>query len=1139
MIKLFFNKVKARLENDGPYRKLRSFVENRSLPAFVRGAERGFLPFLIGALHEDLPNSALVLVPDEREAEDLFSDLSLLLGERALHFPAWQNIPYADVPSQEAVFQERAKSLSLLLGGEKRVVVASLRAALGLLPPKEYFERTVVAIEPGRRLRLPEFETTLAALGFNRVPRVSLPGEFAVRGEVVDVFAPQEPKPWRVLLDFDLIGVIKEFDPITQLSEKPRDRVVIPPVHEYAITPISARAFLANAAAAGIGEDAARDLLDRFRDAPEEIGLEYYIPLLFPGAVTLAEYLPPDGLIILVDEERLEARAETVWREYRHEHRLALQERKPVFQPERLIADYEAAWARRAASLRFGLRRENETAPAARSVSFVCDPPRSYFGNIEYFEEEIDALTRSGYEVTLFADYEAQAVRLRHILKGRPVEVLPYRLAFGFGLPDLKIVVIVENEIFRRKKRLARALRGVETEKIDSFIDLEPGDYVVHLRHGIGCFLGIERVKSSSFEKDYIKIEYADKELLFLPTEQVNLIERYVAPGGRRPHLDKIGGRSWSHRKEKVKKSVAELAERLLALYSVRKRAPGFAFPKDTEWQEQFEAGFPYEETPDQLTCINDVKADMEKPFPMDRLVCGDVGYGKTEVALRASFKAVMGGKQVAILAPTTILAEQHFNTFTERLERFPVKVKMLSRFVHRREQKKVLKEIERHEADIVIGTHRIVQKDVHFKNLGLLVVDEEQRFGVRHKERLKELKATVDCLTLSATPIPRTLYMSLMKIRDMSLLNTPPRNRLPIETFVEEWSKPIIERAVRREIERGGQVFFLHNRIESIGEVHALLASLFPELRIAVAHGKMESDELEDIMRDFIHRGYQVLLSTAIIENGIDIPTVNTIVIDRADVFGISQLYQLRGRVGRSDVPAFAYLLYPKRKALSERAMKRLKIISDFTDLGSGFKIALKDLEMRGAGNLLGPEQHGDILAVGFEMYMKLLQEAVNKSEEVEGAGERYRGDEVFIELEYSGFIPDAYIAEPMEKMETYKQIAGITTEEELETVRARIEDRFGPMPAELESIFSIAELRILCNKLAISSLSERQDTVRVEFSKISRISADKVVRLIRESGRAVFLKNSAPQCLFIKTGKIGLQEKTSFLRDKLHMLL
>ncbi|RPJ08588.1 MAG: DEAD/DEAH box helicase, partial [Spirochaetaceae bacterium] len=515
---------------------------------------------------------------------------------------------------------------------------------------------------------------------------------------------------------------------------------------------------------------------------------------------------------------------------------------------------------------------------------------------------------------------------------------------------------------------------------------------------------------------------------------------------------------------------------------------------------------------------------------------CGDVGYGKTEIALRAAFKAVMSGKQAALLAPTTILVEQHFETFEERFEGFPVKIAMLSRFVSAREQKKVVQGLADHSVDIVIGTHRLLQKDVAFKDLGLLVVDEEQRFGVKHKERIKELKATVDCLTLTATPIPRTLYMSLVKIRDMSQLSTPPQNRLPIETFVTEFNEDIIKKAISHEIERGGQVFFLHNRIESIHIPASLLSRLFPHLRIAVAHGKLTGDELEVIMHDFIHGNYHILISTAIIENGIDIPNVNTIIIDRADLFGISQLYQLRGRVGRSDLPAFAYLLYPESHALTEKAAKRLKIISDHTELGSGFKIAMKDLEMRGAGNILGAQQHGDILAVGFEMYVKLLNEKVR---ELEGKVDEDRMDELYLELEYSGFMPDSYITEPLEKMETYKQIASITTPEDFDRVYTGIEDRFGPMPEELSSILSIAEIRILCKKLGIKSLREKQGQARIEFLRVSQISADKVMRLIRESGGKVFLNSHEPACIFLKTGSIGLKEKSVFIKEKLSGLL
>ncbi|RKX84781.1 MAG: transcription-repair coupling factor, partial [Spirochaetes bacterium] len=625
------------------------------------------------------------------------------------------------------------------------------------------------------------------------------------------------------------------------------------------------------------------------------------------------------------------------------------------------------------------------------------------------------------------------------------------------------------------------------------------------------------------------------KEIIFIPVEQVNLIQRYIVQDDSRPRLDKIGGKSWENRKEKVRKSVEELARRLVKLYSERRRTSGFAFPADTDWQNEFEAGFPYQETEDQLKCIEDVKKDMEKPVPMDRLICGDVGYGKTEIALRAAFKAVMGGKQVALLAPTTILAEQHFETFSERFRRFPVKIGMLSRFRSRKEQQQTIRGLQSGEIDIVIGTHRLVQQDVKFKNIGLLIIDEEQQFGVKHKEIIKEIKTSVDCLTLTATPIPRTLHMSLMKIRDMSILNTPPQNRRPIETVVAEFNEQLIKEAIEREIQRDGQVFYLHNRIKTIVHVYHFLSRLCPDLTIDISHGQMAEDDLEEVMHRFIRGDSHILLATSIIENGLDIPNVNTIIIDRADIFGIAQLYQLRGRVGRSDMPAYAYLLYPKGKVLSELAMKRLKIISDFTELGSGFKIALKDLEIRGAGNLLGREQHGDILEVGLDMYIKLLEEAIGELE----AEHKEQPPELYLELEYTGFIPDKYIPQPVEKMEVYKKIAAISSYEELDAVYSEIQDRFGPVPNEVESLFSIAEIRIACKKLYISSLKEKNGAARIEFSKLSKVSLDKVTRVIKESGKSVFLNPKEPNCIFLKTGNIDVKDKSDFIKDKLSMLL
>ena len=614
------------------------------------------------------------------------------------------------------------------------------------------------------------------------------------------------------------------------------------------------------------------------------------------------------------------------------------------------------------------------------------------------------------------------------------------------------------------------------------------------------------------------------------------MVQRYVGNAGNAPHLDTLGSKAWENRKNKVKQAVEDLAGKLIDLYSRRKAAHGFPFPKDTEWQTMFEAAFPYEDTDDQITVTEEIKKDMESASPMDRLVCGDVGYGKTEIAMRAAFKAVMGGRQVAFLAPTTILAEQHYETCIERFKNFPVRIAQMSRFVPPKEQKETLKKLKDGQIDILIGTHRIIQKDVVFKNLGLMIIDEEQRFGVKDKEKLKVLRNNIDSLALSATPIPRTLHMSLLKIRDMSLLTTPPKNRQPIETVVDGFTDERVASAIRKEAERGGQIFYLHNRVESLEETRIKLERLVPEMLIETAHGKMTADELDDIFRRFKLGGFNVLVSTTIIENGIDIPNVNTIIIDRADMYGVSQLYQLRGRVGRSDRKAYAYLLYPENKVLSEDAMKRLQVISDFTELGSGFKIAMKDMEIRGAGNLLGRDQAGNVYSVGFDMYVRLLNDAVNRLI----MQEEYKAEnEVLLELEYTGFIPDSYVHNPQTKMEIYKKIAAVQTQDELDGIFIEVSDRFGPLPDEVNSLMSLASIRILCRRLNISSIKEKSGVAAVLFEKVSDISIDKVLRLIKESSGSVKLDSAKPNCIFLNTGNITLKEKSEFIREKLERIV
>jgi transcription-repair coupling factor (superfamily II helicase) len=1163
MISLFINRISTQLAQFPPFQDLVRRYRQGPYPVAVEGLQGGILSLVVDRLAREGAGSLLIVVPTEREAENLVGDLGLFADGSAdgpadgstpmrppappvVQFPWWGVLPYGNGQPLPAVFGERARLLARLLSGERLVVVASLRAALGHLPDPDHLRRHTLSLREGDALDLTAVGRSLDALGYLRVPRVSLKGEYALRGEVVDVFPFGEEEAIRLVLDFDTLAEIRRFDPISQASTGRLPAIALSPGREVVLsgeTLATLRARLGELTPdPGAAEEAVEALLRR-RDG----GVELYFPLCFPRSWSLLDYMGGESGLCLVDLEQLEGSFVALRKEYLELYRQARSRGRLVPGPRQILLDFPALVERHPRqvllhSLKGGTPGRRSLAAGAATgdgadgrIRIASEPPRSFFGNIAFLREELENLLTVGYRITIFAEYEHQAERIRQMLKDLPVEVLPHGISSGFSVPGLKIMVIEESEIFGRKKRIPRSVGRVKSQAIDTFVELTAGDYVVHVNYGIGIFRGIERILAAGHERDYIHLEYAEGEKVYIPIEQVNLIQRYIGQEEGVLRLDRIGGKSWENKKNRVKRSVEDLAQRLVRLYSRRRAAHGFAFPPDTDWQAEFEAGFPYQETEDQLRAIEEVKLDMESPVPMDRLVVGDVGYGKTEVALRAAFKAVTGGKQVAVLAPTTILVEQHYETFQERFRRFPVRIDMLSRFRSRAGQKRVIQAAREGAADIVIGTHRLLQKDVAFKNLGLLVVDEEQRFGVGHKERLKELKTTVDCLTMTATPIPRTLHMSLMKIRDMSTINTPPQNRLPIETFIEEFNEEVIAEAVRREVARGGQVFYLHNRVQTIPYIHGFLTRLLPGITIDVAHGQMDEEDLEDVMHRFVHGGFQVLLSTTIIENGLDIPNVNTIVIDRADTFGIAQLYQLRGRVGRSDRPAYAYLMVPEDRVLSELPMKRLKIISDFTELGSGFKIALKDLEIRGAGNLLGREQHGDILAVGYDMYIRLLDEAIAglHEEKPEEAPEPY------LELEYSGFIPDSYIQEPMEKMAVYKKISSITIPQELDRVQQEVEDRFGPPPDEVQSIFSIAEIRIICRRLFISSLKERKGVVTVEFSRLSNLSVERVLQLIRESGERVFLDPARPNCLLIRTGRIGLKDKAVFLSERLSRLL
>ena len=1163
----------------------------------------------------------MIVTPTQKDADEFESDLQTIIGDSAeiVKIPWWDMLPYRAAGKGASVFGRRAGGLSKLadhsvssVGNQKqRVFIVSQRAFLTPVPPPSYIRKLTHTIRRGQTLNLTDFSDKLSSLGYIRVPKVGVRGEFSVRGEVIDVFMPCEEHPSRIVFDFDEVSQIKFFDPETQSSLESTESLLVYPMKEVVWTDeltsvleeklndIEKSGIINNfaeydknrrTAGTGLsgtekseGKDSKNDntieeknqisdiqsnqeihlsLTDKAKSEKDRIlgelyvnketeGEEFFYGILWDRLYSLTDYIKDSTVIFCIDFDRLANGQKVLLTEFNNAFRKARQT-LPVLTPRYMLLDFStlienhpmSVKIRSLSSMEMLSDKEVSQDESSGVIEFHSEAALSFLGNISYLKEELRGRQEDGWNISIFADNPNQALRISEVVKEfkepenpdlKPLQVFPSPLTEGFAIPSEKILVIQENEIFGRKKAAPKSMRKTKSKPIETFVDLTPGDFIVHVNYGIGLFKGIERIKAMGTERDYIKLEYAGEEYVFVPIEQVNLVQRYIGGDNEHVSVDKIGSKSWNSRKAKVQQKVQEIAEKLIDLYSKRQASRGFPFPKDTEWQAAFEAAFPYEDTPDQFSTTQEIKADMEKPVPMDRLVCGDVGYGKTEIAMRSAFKAVMGGKQVAFLAPTTILAEQHFENCTERFRNFPVRIAQLSRFVPPAEQKKIIAQLKEGKIDILVGTHRILQKDIIYKDLGLMIIDEEQRFGVKDKEKLKEMKTNIDCLALSATPIPRTLHMSLLKIRDMSLLTTPPQNRQPIETTIDSYSEEKVAEAIRREVDRGGQVFFLHNRVETLMEVKSKLERIVPEMLIDVAHGQMTSDELDDIFRRFKMGGFHILVATTIIENGIDIPNVNTIIIDRADMFGVSQLYQLRGRVGRSDRKAYAYLFYPENKALSEVAMKRLQVISDFTELGSGFRIAMKDMEIRGAGNLLGRDQSGEVCAVGFEMYLNLLNSAIERLQ----SSNWQAPNEVLLELDYSGFIPDSYIPDAQTKMEMYKKIANIKSSDELEAVHEEMFDRFGPVPEEVNSLLGMANIRILCAKLGIQSLIERNKNVTAEFADISKISFDKLTGLIKLFPKSVRPNPSNPNHIVMKTESVDLKTKCEFIKDKLERLL
>lgn len=1106
------------LATDPDFQSVLAGLRGSMREQLVAGLSGSARQVMIAATVRELGRPVLVVTHNMFAAQKMAEDLQeCLTAEEVLLYPANELIAAETAISSPETSARRMDVLLQLAEGFRGVIVVPFSGVRRFQPSKDTMASAFVTLKAGETLSMDEFLKRMIGLGYERVDRVEQKGHLSVRGGIADFFPLTSASAVRVEWFDDEIDSIRTFDPADQRSIEKLDSYTVRPCREI----IADERRFANAA------QHAFELLERQlekmadRQAKERLKTEItreiddlrqnmyfseiykYISLLYPERQTLFDYMPKDTLLIMDEPNRLAETArqlerdETEW----STHLLSQGKSLPGF--TLAVPAEQALYPRTFQTVYLSLfvRQIPHTQPQ-NIVNFVCRSMQSFHGQMNLLKAEMERWRKSGAHIVMLAGSAERAERMRRVLDDYQIEtpeIVEGNLQSGFEMPSVKLVVITEGEMFTQKQRKARRVdrRMDNAERIKSYTELKVGDYVVHQNHGIGKYMGIGTLEVGGIHKDYLHVIYAGGDKLSIPVEQFDLIQKYVGSDEKEPKVSKLGGAEWNRVKSKVRSSVKDIADDLIKLYADRQATSGYGFSEDTPYQQEFEAMFPYDETTDQLRAIEEIKADMRKPRPMDRLLCGDVGYGKTEVAIRAAFKAAIEGKQVAVLVPTTILAQQHYETFRERFSGYPFNIKVLSRFRTRKEQTETIKGVKAGTVDVLIGTHRLLSQDVVFKDLGLLIVDEEQRFGVSHKEKLKRLKTSVDVLTLTATPIPRTLHMSMLGVRDLSVIETPPENRFPVQTYVVEYSPTLVREAIEREMARDGQVYFLFNRVQGIYQMAEQISALVPDAKIAVAHGQMSEQELERTILDFLDGEYDVLVSTSIIETGVDIPNVNTLIVHDADKMGLSQLYQLRGRVGRSNRIAYAYFAYQRDKVLNEVAEKRLQSIKEFTELGSGFKIAMRDLSIRGAGNLLGAEQHGFIASVGFDLYSQMLAEEVN-ARKAEWHGEQAPPPppvNTQLDLGVDAYVPPEYIYDSIQKIEIYKKVAAAASADDVSDLLDELVDRFGEPPKPVLSLLSVARIKALARIYGIESIVNRNDdlTIKFEERRASELDAKK----------------------------------------------
>lgn len=1022
----------------------------------------------------------LILAEDERRAREIYEDYRFY-DRKVYSYPAKDLLFFQADIHGNLLIRQRMKVIKALLEEKELTVVTSIDGCMDFLESLEKIKVQLIHYESDSTVDTEQLKNQLVALGYERVGQVEMPGQFSVRGGIVDIYCLTEENPWRIELWGDEIDSIRSFDPESQRSLENLEELTIYPAVEH------------------IGD---KDM------------------------VSFLDYFPEERTIIFLDEpNRLTEKGGAVEEEYR-QSRMHREEKGSRNLPENWLCSFE--------QLQKELNKRNcisvcalEPKQAGWKVreKFYLEVKSisAYNNSFELLVKDLHQYKKQGYRIALLSGSRTRAERLAKDLQEEGLaafygqdydrEICPGEIMVvyghakkGFEYPLIKFAVMTESDIFGQEQKKKKKKKNYSGSRIQDFAELSIGDFVVHEKHGLGIYRGIEKVEVDRIVKDYIKIEYRGGSNLYIPATQLDCLQKYSgADASKAPKLNKLGTQEWNKTKSKVRGAVKNIAKELVELYAVRQEKEGYVCGPDTVWQREFEEMFPYEETEDQLSAIEDAKRDMESTRIMDRLICGDVGYGKTEVALRAAFKEVQESRQVAYLAPTTILAQQIYNTFVQRMKEFPVRVELLCRFRTPAQQKKAIEDLKKGQVDVIIGTHRILSKDVQFKNLGLLIVDEEQRFGVTHKEKIKQLKKDVDVLTLTATPIPRTLHMSLIGIRDMSILEEPPMDRMPIQTYVMEYDEETVREAINRELRRGGQVYYVYNRVTDIADVALRIAKLVPDARVDFAHGQMSERELENVMYSFVNGDIDVLVSTTIIETGLDISNVNTMIIHDSDRYGLSQLYQLRGRIGRSNRTAYAFLMYRKNVMLKETAEKRLAAIREYTDLGSGFKIAMRDLELRGAGNLLGAQQHGHMNAVGYDLYCKMLNEAVKEAKGIH----TMEDFETSVDLNVDAYIPDSYISNEFQKLDIYKRIAGIETQQDYDDMLEELLDRFGEPGKAVLNLLAIAKLKAIAHQGYVTEIKQTGKTVRFTLYEKARLNTEGFPALMQKYRRGLQFKN------------------------------